>query len=364
MREDHAYSRETLSALEAVIDDQGLLDPGDPTTGKQRAEPRKPKAAEREEDPGDPEADEPEADEADPDEEGAEGDEEPGDEEPAGSESGPIDSIESLAKEFGAEPDEVLEGIQVDNGFGQTVSLGDALQDWRDTNAQFVARREQLEEEHQTLLRETSEKAEAATTQMVALAKGLTDEMRSEFESVDWDELKRTDPVAWADLREKRARRMALIGQAVAAIDGRSDANAEESTKQLRDIQKKEAAILARKMPAWAKDPALLRTVIDENTSVMRALGYSDADISNVADHRHVIVLHWAAQHLKALKGAKSKSAREKIEKRALRRPTRRQGARGEPREQKVVAQSGLRKRLAKNRDVKSASALIESMLE
>jgi hypothetical protein len=316
-------TRESLDSLGDLIDRDGLLDgnPVDPNKQRTDEHPPNPQIPEEElaaaEDDPAPEDEEPTEEELAAAEGGEEGEEaaEPEAEEPT------IETIAALAEEFNATEEDVLQSLTVDNGLGQTVTLGDALEGWRQTAGHIHEIQGKLETEHRELINETNAKIDTELSQLGGLTAALIDELKAEFESVDLPALKLSDPARYADLIEKRQRRTELISRAA----DRFQVNAGEREQQAqgdRDaLATREMNTLFEKMPEWKRDSKKSVEAIQENMQLMRAMNFSDEEINSVVDHRQVIILHWAAQYRKMLAKAKGKTLEELRKKKGLRRP-------------------------------------------
>jgi len=363
-------TRETLSQIESVIDRDGLLGQNEPETSNQRtnAEPANPLVTPEETPPpGDAEIPigEPPGDDTPLAAEGGEGGE---DADPSASpiaEPGDITSIAALAAEFETDEEGFLSSINVDNGMGYQISLGAALNDWRETSTNLLARQEQHEAEFQSKLGEINGRADEELKKMGTLASVLATELNSDFNGVDIEDLKIREPAVYADMIEKRHRRQELIKQTLEQFDLNSGDRGNQSTADLDRIKQREATQLAQKMPHWAKDREVAKQVVNENTALMRGLGFTDEDIAGVIDHRQILVLHWAAQYRKSISKTKGKTLEKLREKKGLRRPgmVNRATARidqGDPKTTERKARTGA---LRKSANTGDAARLIETFL-
>lgn len=109
----------------------------------------------------------------------------------------------------------------------------------------------------------------------------------------NWDQLRDTDPVAfasqWAQHQRVQQER-AVIRQEQERL---AEQQANEQQQQLQSHIASEAAELVKAIPEW-KDPAKAR---DEKRALLEyglSLGFSEEDLNNVYDHRAVLALHKA----------------------------------------------------------------------
>lgn len=274
-----------------------------------------------------------------------------------------ISTIEALAETLGAEPDVVLESIQVENAVGIPVSLGEALEGWRQSEQTFEARRAELETNYENRTRETVTRADAAARNLAAIANVLIDEMAAEFKGVDLEQLKLTNPEEFVRLSEMRMRRKELLSRAVQGVQQFKAMTDDLDGERLQKSRREEAVKLAKARPDWLKNPELMRKIVDENHWVMRQFGYSEQEIDGVLDHRHILVLNAAAQHLKTLAAAKGKAV-PKTGRRQLLRPTAFQGgARSATPPPEVQGHQDRLAAFQKRRDVDSAAAVIQGIM-
>jgi hypothetical protein len=274
-----------------------------------------------------------------------------------------IRDLTSLAETLGAEPDAVLEAIMVPNALGLEVPLGEALATWRQNEETFEARRQELETTYQTRLQTAQTKAETEVSRLAGLAKVLIQELASDFQGVDMEALRHTDAGRYVQLSEAKMRRRQLVQEVFQTIEASGVNRGERATEAQRATQREEAVKLIRKKPEWVKKPEIMTTIVRENQELMRHLGFSETEINGVTDHRFIIGLHYAAQHLKTLQGVKGKTVTD-VKKRHLLRPSvLRQGSRQPANAPSVEARQERMQKFSQARDVKSAAALIETML-
>lgn len=274
-----------------------------------------------------------------------------------------IRDIASLADTLGAPPEAVLESVMVPNALGLEVPLGEALETWRKHEESFDARRQELESNYVARTEAAVKKADTAVQQLTGLAKVLIEEMTSDFQGIDFDALRHTNPQEYVRLSEAKMRRRQRIEEVFKACESASAIRNEHAGEAMVARQREEAVKLIRKRPDWAKTPGVMPTIIKENQDVMRHLGFSEQEIAGVTDHRFIIGLHYAAQHLKTLKGVQGKSIPEVKQRRLLRPSVLRQGSRQPAQAPNAEARQARMQQFSQARDVKSAAALIESML-
>ena len=288
---------------------------------------------------------------------------EDGDGEAASDDEASIDSIAALAAEFDVPEEEVLEGIGIDDGWGNVVPLGEALDGFRESRNQNLEQQTQLEAQYQARIAEVDQQTEREIAKVAAIAQAMITEMQSEFDGVDLAELKARDPLSYADMIEKRQRRAELIKQAVETMDFNAGLRQERSTETVQQVHQREAGLLRQKMPHWFKDQKTIQEVVKQNTDYMRSLGFDDASIAAVTDHRHIIALNEAAKWRASQKKAKGKTLEALRKQKGLRKPNlaKRATARVDQGDPNVTVRKDRMKHFGKSRSVKDAGKLLET---
>lgn len=358
-------SPDHIASLETIIERDGLLNPDDPKPTNQRTneDPPNPQAtaeeiAAQETPGGEPIVDPPDGTPplAADTEQSAQGDDEPPE----------ITSLAALAQEAEAEESDILESIRVDNGLGYEVSLGEALNGYRDLSTNLMARQDAIELEHQTKLGEINGRLDVELRKLGALASVLASELKDDYANADLEEMRSHDPAGYADLVTRKTRREQMIKDAVERFDINSADREAMSQGDIDRMRQREATMLAQKMPHWAKDKALAQEVVAENTALMTGLGFSPQEIAGVNDHRQILVLHWAAQYRKSLKKAKGKNLESLRLKKGLKRPglVNRATARVEQGDPHIVERKSRLGVFRKSGSVDDGAKLIETFLK
>lgn len=354
---------EGVSQIESILDQ--ARDPSPDESSSSRLNKDDPDSEDElgSEDELDPEDDLLEGDAAD---EGEGEDEDEADaEEDAGEESG-ITSFAALAEDFGTDEEGVLGAIHVDNGFGEEFSVGAALEDWRDLKANLLQKNADLEQAYQAREKELGSQITDTVKQVSAMASTMAAELKADFEGVDLELLKAEDPLKYVDMMERRQRRTAMIRDALSAMNGESARREGAASETLSAHHHKEAALLRQKKPQWFKKPEVIQSVVDTNMAYMRELGFQDADIAAVTDHRHIIALYEGAQWRESQRNAEGKSLTKVRAKKGLRRPDlgKRSVSREDPGNQREVKQKAGLKRVRNTGKLNDGAAAIRAMLK
>lgn len=152
------------------------------------------------------------------------------------------------------------------DGTEGTAKLQDLLRSYQlqghiDNKARAVAEAHKAAEAR---MQEVHQFAQQRLQQADALAQTAAQELLKEYQSVDWNTLRVTDPGQWAALQQDYKRRESQINQVFATVD---QAKAQEQQRSQQAIQQRtaqEAEKLVELVPAW-KDPQVFHK---ESTAV------------------------------------------------------------------------------------------------
>jgi hypothetical protein len=129
-------------------------------------------------------------------------------------------------------------------------------------------------------------------------------------ENVDWNRLKEEDPLTYSIRKtEERDRKdqLALIQQERASLATQEQ---DEQRRALEIYVQAEQAKLAHAIPEW-KDAKVAKADKEKLFGYLQSLGYSEAEISQIYDHRAVITVRKAAMYDEMM--SKAKSQTEKV---------------------------------------------------
>jgi len=277
-----------------------------------------------------------------------------------------VSSIADLAEHLGVDASDLFslsvpiseDGRTVDLSLGE---LKDAIADARKTNAQrdaLVKEREAIESE----MREQRAARETALREAAAISQALEAQMMQEYQSINWDGLRADDPSEWTAKRQEMAERNTQLQRAKQAIAARWQADqaaAEQEIAEQREVfLSRERDALMQALPAW-KDEATAKSEMAELRGYLSERGFTEDEISSVADHRLVVLANKARaydQQQGQVDVAKKRVV--KIGKRTV-RPGSPRGKRGAIEDQTVR----LRQNLKKSGRVEDAAALIGARL-
>jgi hypothetical protein len=125
---------------------------------------------------------------------------------------------------------------------------------------------------------------------------GLEQRLRSTGPEPNWDQLRATDPVAFATTWAEHQRRAAEIGAVQAERQRVADLQAAHEQEIHAEFAQAEASRLLEVLPKW-KDPKVAsaerRAIVEYGLSN----GFSAEELSQVVDHRAVLMLHKAMRY-------------------------------------------------------------------
>lgn len=384
MPDEPGITADITDRIGAIIERDGLLDPGNPNQASVRSAQNTPKAPIVEEENADADAladlanlsDEELAalqalgdDEGTPDDQNLEPelDDEGNPIEVKPDEGATISSLAGLAEEFDVPETEFLEQIMVDNGSGQEIPLSEVVSGYRRANLQMAAFRQDLEGKFQERLTETNSAADVELVKIGELAKLLQTESKREFD-VDWEMLKTTDPIRYVDLKEKQARLNQVMAGVVQTFERNSGEREKQAQADRRRVEIREADLLAQKRPELVNNEKAAMAFAQENVEALKQVGFEDpgARINDIYDHREILILNAAAKYFASVDAAKRKNLKNLREQKGLRRPgmVNRRTARVDQGDPTKVARKLHTARAKKSGSVNDAAKAIESFLK
>lgn len=134
----------------------------------------------------------------------------------------------------------------------------------------------------------------------------------ADYQKVDWNALRASDPGQFAALQHDFMQRQAQIQGAVQQIEQQRQAELQQQQQQIaQSVQQQRELMLAAK-PEW-RDPAKFAEARNSMVQYAKAQGFSDADLGQITDHRMMGILHDAASYaaLQASQPAALKKVRE-----------------------------------------------------
>lgn len=197
--------------------------------------------------------------------------------------------------------------------------------------------------------------------QQLTNAKALGDlaqaQLMGEFNQVNWNQLRQTDPVQWTALQLEFQNRSGAINQHLREVAAAQEAQSEQLRQQQAALLPKERERMLERVPEW-RDGAKFEADRKVMSSYAKQIGFSDAEMAAIFDHRHMQVLHDAAQ-FRALQASNPETLKRVRAAPQMARP----GTRTQ-RDPKTVAKQQAIERFNKNpRDLDAQTALFETFV-
>jgi hypothetical protein len=216
-------------------------------------------------------------------------------------------SIQELADAVGVPIDEFLGKIKGKvkiNGVEQEVTLADMRNgyqmeaDYRRKTSELAEQRKAFEAEREQVAQNLSYQY-AQAQQVTGI---LEQQLTAEYQAVDWNDLRVTDPAEFAAKKQEFNERYNYVQGLKANVQTELQRQAEEAQNKqaygLHQMLQEESQRLAEAIPEF-KDEAKAKVVKAEIKEFLKGLGYSDQEIGNVYDHRHVMILKDALEYRK-----------------------------------------------------------------
>jgi len=229
------------------------------------------------------------------------------------------DQLAALAAELGLDSDklvlnedgEILINLKV-NGKTEQVDLKEAIAGTQFSKANDEKART-LAEERKTFESERHQVAEAYQQQLKqvqGLGEMLQNKLTQDFQSIDWDRLRVTDPAEWAAKQQEFAQRNQELQQAGQMLGQQMKAQQEQQAQveaqERQQILQHERQLMIDSNPSWA-DEAKMKNDLSEIVEYAQASGFSDEELQDVIYSRHVNVLKKAMLYDKGKTVAKNK---------------------------------------------------------
>lgn len=174
--------------------------------------------------------------------------------------------------------------------------------------ADYTRKTQKLSEEKKQLEFE-SQTVKAERERYLEGLKLIESQFRQE-DKVDWARLREEDPIAYATKKiEERDRKdqLALIQQEQHRV---ATLQADDQRRALETYVQAEQAKLADALPEW-KDAKVAKAEKEKLSGYLQGIGYSEAEISQIYDHRAVITVRKAALYDEMM--SKAKAQTEKV---------------------------------------------------
>lgn len=177
------------------------------------------------------------------------------------------------------------------------------------------------------------------------LATFLEQQVLSEFQGIDWNQMERDDPTQFVIQRQKFAERAQAIENSKTAVTAQQQ---EITQRQQAEMQQQEQAFLQAEMtqaiadyPAW-QDATVMQKDIDSIKSGMLEYGYTSDDFAGVTDHRQIAILRDALAYRAGKQAVTAKKAKKSVPK--FQQPGRKREANASARKSKQAKMAKLKR--------------------
>ena len=216
------------------------------------------------------------------------------------------DGLAALASELGLDADkltlsedgEILVNLKV-NGKDQQIDLKEAISQTQFSKANDEKART-LAEERKSFESERMQVAEAYTAQLQqirGLGEMLQNKLMQEFQGIDWDRLRVTDPGEWtAKQREFEIRNQELqqAGQMLGEqMKAQNEQQSQQEAQERSVILNSEREKMIENNPSW-RDEEKMKGDLTKIVEYAKSNGFADDELSDVIYSRHVEVLRKA----------------------------------------------------------------------
>ena len=177
---------------------------------------------------------------------------------------------------------------------------------------ELAEQRKQLEQHHLNARNELQAEMQKAGTAF----KMAQNQLQGEFNSVDWKGLQESDPTQFMIQRQRFGERQAQINQQIEAATQEAQQyqqrQAQETEQAQQNYLQQEGELLNKAIPTWS-DSSVRSAETAKITEYLSGLGFQPSEISNITDHRFVLL---ARQAMAAVKDTKASDlAKKKVKK-------------------------------------------------
>mgnify|MGYP001085856595 CR=1 FL=1 len=271
-------------------------------------------------------------------------------------------SVDELAEALDLSPedfkDQVTAKVKV-NGEEKEVNLAELTKgyqlesDYRQKTMDLAENRKAFESESQ----QAREHLTARITEATNLVANLEQSILGEYNNVDWNNLRATDPAEYAALQSDYQNRYKAVqqmkGQALNAANQVQSENTAMTEQQRNEVLQKETEALLEVLPEW-RDKDVAKTQKAQMREFLKSYKFTDQEIAQLADHRIVLMV------MDAQKGRQSVSKADVAKKKVVKAP-KLQKPGNKPSKQTIQAQKlkDLKSRVRKTGHTDDVAALL-----
>lgn len=161
---------------------------------------------------------------------------------------------------------------------------------------------------------EHEQQAQARLQQLESLSQIAYQELQREYQSIDWQTLRVSDPGEFAAKVTEFQQREANIGQAFQKIQTEKQQAENQNKERFNQYLRDESAKLLQAIPEWSKPEVALKEKAELKTFAM-SHGFQAEELDQLSDHRSVLMLR------KAMLYDQLQQSKPGIEKRVIKAP-------------------------------------------
>ena len=187
--------------------------------------------------------------------------------------------------------------VKIDGKTSQ-VRLADVIKSYQLEG--HVQQKSQAVAEQQRQLEAERQQAQQFVAQQLTAAQALGNlaqaELLGQYRNINWAQLRQDNPAEWAAAQQEFNQRAAAIQQHLAQINEAQRIQTLQQQEQLVKALPVEQEKLYAVRPEW-RDPAKFQEARTLMGSTAKAVGFTDAELSQVFDHRYLVILDKAARY-------------------------------------------------------------------
>lgn len=193
------------------------------------------------------------------------------------------------------------------------------------------------------------------------LVKAAEESLMTEFQSIDWDQLRYSDPAEWAAQRQLFQERYSKIEQAKNTVQQGNEALTAEQQQQQQQKQQQfiegEVSKMIAANPSWNDHEVMAKEVGEIGKFLQDEFGFTPEEVANSMDARLMKLIQMAHKAHKGDKGIKDKKVSKKVPK--FRKPNQSRNN-----ESLVKAREAKAKKAAVRKSGGSADAIAASIID
>lgn len=322
--------------------------------------PDKPKKEEKKE-PETNSAPEAEAPEADTQEEEERQEPEGEEEQPEEGEARPLTSLEDIEQALGVDRDALMQisiktkvdGVEQDATLAQILK-GYQLESHVNRKSMEVSDLKKEVEKHKEAFETEKQQRLGQLEQAATVAHEL---LLGEYKSIDWVKLEKDDPIEYLTKKDQFQKYNGNLNQIFSVIQQDKAKAIEDQQARLKEFVQDQQNKLTAKLPGWADEKVRSKEYGELTSFLKTELGVTKEELDTILDHRFYELAYDAKRYRELMK------KNPKVENKDRKTPTFVKSGTPKGQAERGIAQvSDLKRNHAKQRDEKSAAALINAL--